>query len=192
MPTESAGPARAPRRLIAVVLALGVVIGIVGVAVFNFSLAATSTDEFCLGCHNHAIPYARHQLTVHYKNEFGVVPGCSDCHVQHDFLPKMQRKMEAAREVWGHFRGVIDTDEKYLAHQPEMKERELARFRSSDSATCRSCHNVERMDLEAQSPKARRDHAKLGQGKTCVDCHEDAGHAVASEEASKSGDSFDF
>ena len=65
MPTESAGPARAPRRLIAVVLALGVVIGIVGVAVFNFSLAATSTDEFCLGCHNHAIPYARHLSLIH-------------------------------------------------------------------------------------------------------------------------------
>ena len=192
MATESAGPMKTPRRLIAVILALGIVIGVGGVLVFNYSLAASSTDEFCLGCHNHAIPLAQHQLTPHYKNVFGVAPGCSDCHVQHDFLPKIQRKMAAAREVWGHLRGVIDTDEKYLAHQPEMKERELARFRASDSAPCRSCHNVERMDLEAQSPKARRDHAKLGQGKTCVDCHDDAGHAAASEESSESGDSFDF
>ena len=116
MTTKAADPGKPPRRLIVALLALGVVTGVVGVVVFNYSLAATSTDEFCLGCHNHAIPYAQHKLTLHYKNEFGVAPGCSDCHVQHDFLPKMQRKMEAAREVWGHLRGVIDTDEKYLAH----------------------------------------------------------------------------
>jgi cytochrome c-type protein NapC len=173
-------------------LVAGILTGIVGVAGFNWSLEATSSDEFCLSCHNHEIPYAQHKLTAHYSNKYGVVAGCSDCHIQHEFIPKMTRKVEAAREVWGHFRGIIDTDEKYLAHQPEMKEREMARFRASDSATCRSCHQVERMNLEKQSPKARRDHAKLDQGKTCVDCHDDAGHApiVAATEEAAGG--FDF
>ena len=74
-----------------------------------------------------------------------------------------------------------------------MKERELARFRASDSATCRSCHEVARMDLEAQSPKARREHAKLGGGgKTCVDCHEEAGHAALASAPTESEQSFDF
>lgn len=176
-------------------LAGGALVGAIGVIGFNWSLAATSTDEFCLSCHNHAIPYAAHQKTVHYTNEYGVTAGCSDCHIQHDFIPKMKRKIEASREVWGHLTGVIDTDEKYLAHQPVMKERELARFRESDSATCRSCHDVGRMDLAAQSPKARRAHEKLGQpgGKTCVDCHEDAGHAAPEvAEAEGEGESFDF
>ncbi|MBP9033344.1 MAG: NapC/NirT family cytochrome c [Pseudomonadales bacterium] len=174
-------------------LAAGVLLGVGGVLAFNTALEATSTDEFCLGCHNHAIPYRQHQLTAHYKNPYGVVAGCSDCHVQQEFLPKMTRKIEAAREVWGHLRGVIDTDEKYLAHQPEMKERELARFRASDSATCRSCHEVARMDLEAQSPKARREHAKLGSGgKTCVDCHEEAGHASLLADTPAADGGFDF
>jgi cytochrome c-type protein NapC len=172
-------------------LAAGALIGVVGVIAFNLTLAATSTEAFCLGCHNHAIPLAQHQLTVHYKNRTGVAPDCSGCHVQHEFLPKMKRKIEAAREVWGHLNGIIDTDEKYRAHQPEMRERELARFRASDSATCRSCHNPERMDPVKQSPKAQRDHAKLGQGKTCVDCHDDVGH-MAEAPAGEAEESFDL
>lgn len=172
-------------------LLAGVMLGGVGVVGFNFSLEATSSDEFCLSCHNHAIPLEQHKLTSHYRNRHGIAAGCSDCHVQHEFLPKMKRKIEAAREVWGHMRGVIDTEEKYRAHQPEMRERELARFRASNSATCRSCHSIERMDLAAQSAKGRRSHEKFGSDtKTCVDCHEDAGHAL--EETVTEGESFDF
>jgi len=179
------------RWSVAFLVGIGMLAGMVAVVGFNHSLEATSTDEFCLSCHNHAIPYADYQQTVHYKNEYGVSAGCADCHLQQEFLPKMKRKLEAAREVWGHVTGVIDTEEKYLAHRPMMKQRELARFHASDSATCRSCHDVERMALAQQSPKARRDHARLGEGKTCVDCHEDAGHAVVAE-ASGADDEFDF
>lgn len=174
-------------------LAGGVLLGVLGTVAFNTTLEATNTDEFCLGCHNHDIPQRQLEQTAHFTNRHGLVAGCSDCHVQHEFVPKMTRKIEAAREVWGHFRGVIDTDEKYLAHQPAMRERELARFRASDSATCRSCHDVARMDLEAQGPKARREHAKLAAGgKTCVDCHEDAGHAPLAAAAPAQEQDFDF
>jgi cytochrome c-type protein NapC len=173
-------------------LAAGALIGVAGVVAFNATLAATSTQEFCLSCHNHSIPLARYEHTVHARNRTGISPDCSGCHVQHEFLPKMKRKMEAAYEVWGHLRGVIDTEEKYLAHQPEMREREMARFRASDSATCRSCHNPAHMDPDKQTPKARRDHAKLGQGKTCVDCHEDAGHALDAAAADEDEESFDI
>lgn len=183
------------RRGAVALLAAGVVAGVVGWLGFDWTLHATSTDTFCLSCHNHEIPLRQLQQTVHYSNRHGVVAHCADCHIQREFLPKMQRKIEASREVWGHITGIIDTEEKYLAHQPEMKERELARFRASDSATCRSCHLVERMDLAAQPAKARRAHEKLGQpgGKTCVDCHEDAGHApLAVAAAEGEEESFDF
>ena len=181
-------------------LAAGVLLGVGGVLAFNTALEATSTDEFCLGCHNHAIPYRQHQLTAHYKNPYGVVAGCSDCHVQQEFLPKMTRKIEAAREVWGHLRGVIDTDEKYLAHQPEMKERELARFRASDSATCRSCHTLESMDLNAQDRiAARRHRSAMAEGKACIACHKalvhkrprapEAAPVAATQEKSAAGES---
>lgn len=174
-------------------LAAGALLGVAGVLALHTTLEATSTDAFCLSCHNHAIPDRQHQLTIHYRNPHGVVAGCADCHIQHEFVPKMTRKIEAAREVWGHFRGVIDTEEKYLAHQPVMRERELARFRASDSATCRSCHDVARMDLEAQGPKARREHAALAAGgKTCVDCHDDAGHAPLAVAGQAGEEGFDF
>ena len=49
------------------------------------------------------------------------------------------------------------------------------------------------MDLEAQSPKARREHARLGSGaKTCVDCHEEAGHAALAPATAEQEQSFDF
>ena len=85
--------------------------------------------------------------------------------------------MEAAREVWGHWTGLIDTPEKYAAHAPAMKAREIARIRANDSQECRNCHNPERMLLASQSAKAQNYHQAMEkQGKTCIDCHSGLAH----------------
>lgn len=159
-------------------LLAGVVVGVVGVVGFNFSLQATNTEAFCTSCHEmYAQPYQTVQQTAHYNNASGVRPTCSDCHVPHEFVPKMIRKVEAAREVWGHLIGKIDTEEKYREHLAEMKAREVARMRADDSASCRSCHDVQRMDLAAQSEKARYYHLAMAeQAKTCIDCHQGIAH----------------
>lgn len=159
-------------------LVIGVGVGAVGVVGFNFSLHATSTEAFCTSCHEmYAQPYQTVQRTAHFNNASGVRPTCSDCHVPHAFIPKMIRKVEAAREVWGSLIGKIDTPEKYMAHLDAMKAREIARMRGDDSAACRSCHDVQRMDFAAQSEKARYYHTALEeQGKTCIDCHQGIAH----------------
>lgn len=163
-------------------LAIGVIAGAGGLAATAWVFEATSTDEFCLSCHNHDITYQRYQTTSHYSNASGISATCADCHIPHDLVGKTGRKIAAIREVWGHVRGVIDTDEKYLAHREEMAERELERFYANDSANCRYCHNAERMDFDLQGSKAARKHAKMDESDTCVDCHDGIAHPEPDEE----------
>ena len=102
-----------PSHSILALVGIGLVIGVIGVIAFNATLHATSTEAFCISCHEmEANAYAQLQKTSHFNNTSGVRPTCSDCHVPQEFLPKMIRKVEAAREVWGTMTGIIDTPEK--------------------------------------------------------------------------------
>ena len=156
----------------------GIVLGIVGLLAFDYTMYATSTDEFCTSCHSmRDNSLAQLQTTVHFSNSSGISATCSDCHLPKEFVPKMVRKVEAAREVWGHWTGIIDTPEKYAAHAPAMKAREIARLKANASQECRNCHDSERMMLVAQSVKAQNYHRAMDrQGKTCIDCHAGLAH----------------
>ena len=159
----------------------GLVIGAAALATFNGVMYMTSTEEFCgSSCHEMSAPLASLQQTAHYSNSQGVGVSCADCHIPKEFVPKMVRKIEASREVWGHFTGLIDTPEKYAAHRPAMQARELERIRANDSQECRNCHSLQRMDFEAQSRSVRRYHRGMeSRGKTCIDCHEGIAHPDA-------------
>ena len=162
-------------------LTIGLALGVGAVVAFSLTMHATSTDEFCVSCHEQRDnSLVMLEKTHHFRNSSGNSAGCSDCHVPHEFVPKMIRKIQAAREVWGHFTGIIDTPEKYAAHAPHMKAKEIARIRANDSQECRNCHQVEQMDLSQQSAKARHFHqAMLGNGQTCIDCHAGLAHNLA-------------
>ena len=171
------------------VLLTGIGVGVLGMLGYDYAMTATSTDEFCTSCHEmESGAFALLQETTHFRNESGVRPGCSDCHVPAKGLPKIWRKIQASREVWGHMMGTIDTPEKYLAHAPVMKEREIARLKANDSQECRNCHEVDAMDFEQQSRMAKRSHGKMAvSGKTCIDCHEGLAHDSLAE-LHKTGD----
>lgn len=159
-------------------LLIGITIGCVATISFNTAMHLTNTETFCLSCHEmYDNPYAMLQNTSHFDNRLGVRPTCSSCHVPKEFGPKMIRKIQASREVWGHLLGTLDTPEKYAAHAPVMKEREIARMRANDSQECRNCHEVEHMKLSLQSEKAQEYHqAERNNGKTCIDCHAGIAH----------------
>lgn len=162
----------------AAVLLAGIGVGVLGMLGYDYAMTATGTDEFCTGCHEmESGPFALLKESTHFSNESGVRPGCSDCHLPATGLPKIWRKIQASREVWGHVMGTIDTPEKYLAHAPVMKAREIARLKANDSQECRNCHEVAAMDFEQQSRMAKRSHSKMPtSGKTCIDCHEGIAH----------------
>ena len=159
----------------------GLVLGVVAVATFDGLMYVTSTDEFCGGaCHEMSVPLESLQQTAHHRNSPGIAVACADCHIPREFVPKMIRKIEASREVWGHFTGLIDTPEKYAAHRPAMRERELQRMRDSDSRECRNCHSLEQMDFSLQERAVQRYHRGMeSRGKTCIDCHAGIAHPQA-------------
>ena len=162
-------------------LGIGIVLGVAALATFDGVMHATSTEDFCgSSCQEMSTPLQALRQTAHYSNAHGIGVSCADCHIPKEFGPKMLRKIEASREVWGHVTGLIDTPQKYAAHRPAMRERELNRLRASDSRECRNCHRVDRMDFAAQSRAVRRYHRDMeSRGKTCVDCHTEVAHPVA-------------
>lgn len=164
---------------------VGIVLGIAATLSFDGVMSATSTEEFCVSCHEMQRPLKQLQTTAHYSNVHGLSASCADCHIPRSFLPKMHRKVMASREVWGHLTGIIDTPEKYQAHLPTMRERELTRMRDNDSQECRDCHRLPRMEFEEQDRAVRRYHRAMAQrNKTCIDCHDDIAHPQASGQVS--------
>ena len=167
-------------------------LGIVGVfaAMFlaiggAYGLAATSTEQFCIGCHEmRDNPYKEYTGTIHDSNRFGVRAICTNCHVPHEPIPLIVRKMEATFEVIGHLRGIIDTKEKYEAHRSVMATRVWTQMLKNDSRECRNCHNFEKMKFAEQTEKAQARHAKAkAEGWTCIECH----FAIAHDEPDGDG-----
>ena len=170
---RQAYPNRRPITLAVLILLFCLVVGggLVGATAATVHL--TSTEQFCVSCHelrDNAL--AEFKDTIHDKNRTGVRAECADCHLPREFVPMMIRKVEAAREVWGHMTGYIDTKEKYEKHRHAMAVREWTRMKKNDSQECRNCHSPAAMDPEKQSETARARHAKAkAEGTTCIDCH---------------------
>ena len=128
---------------------------------FNTALELTNTEKFCLSCHEMADNvYPEYQQTVHYTNRSGVRATCPDCHVPHEWGPKMIRKIQASREVWGKLTGTIDTRDKFLAKRQQLAEHEQARMKANDSQECRNCHNYEYFDYMEQNRRSATMHQK--------------------------------
>jgi cytochrome c-type protein NapC len=162
------------------VLGLLVVGGIAGILFwggFHTALEATNTVGFCTSCHEMDTVYAEYKETIHYSNRSGVRAGCPDCHVPREWGPKILRKIEASKELWGKMTGFIDTPEKFEKHRTELAQHEWARMKANNSLACRNCHSVEGMSPDKQSEKAKSRHAKAkAEAMTCIDCHYGIAH----------------
>ncbi|MGY0218988.1 NapC/NirT family cytochrome c [Endozoicomonadaceae bacterium StTr2] len=158
----------------------GIVFGLASWGTFNWTMNATSTEEFCISCHElEQNAYAELQDTIHYSNSTGTRATCGDCHIPHDFVGKVLRKIEAAREVYGHFTGIIDTPEKYEEHRLAMAERVWDKMQANDSAACRHCHVNLETSLDNQYEWARVNHQKMiDENLTCIDCHQGIAHKL--------------
>ena len=159
-------------------LLLGGVGGVIFWGGFNTVVEATNTETFCIGCHemkNNV--YAEYKETIHYTNRTGVRAVCADCHVPKEWGPKMIRKVQATRELYGKLTGSIDTREKFEAKRLQLAEREWARMMANDSLECRNCHTLASMDVEKQKPRAKKSHELAARDKeTCIVCHKGIAH----------------
>ena len=140
---------RSPSKMaIGGVILLTIIGTIVGTNLFNAGMATTNTEQFCSDCHtNDVVP--EYQASIHFSNRSGVKAICSDCHVPHEFVPKMIRKMQASTEVYAHFTGKVDTQQKTVAQQMHALAQE-------QNKTCIDCHkgiahNLPHMEKVQQS-----------------------------------------
>ncbi|MDQ2091039.1 NapC/NirT family cytochrome c [Marimonas arenosa] len=166
-----------------ILLLVGIVIGIIFWGGFNTAMEATNTMGFCISCHEmRDTVYEEYKTTVHYKNASGVRAICSDCHVPHDWGPKVVRKIRATNELWHKVKGTIGTPEKFEAKRLELATHVWDTMKANDSRECRNCHSWEAMDFEHQSRRAREKMepvvlgTDLSEGETCIDCHKGVAH----------------
>lgn len=162
-------------------LIVGFVLGIIFWGSFNWAMEMTNTEEFCVSCHEmRENVYAEYEGTVHQVNSSGVRATCPDCHVPKEWTHKVIRKIQASRELYGHFvTGVIDTPEKFDEHRLYLASRVWTAMKATDSRECRNCHKFEYMDFTEQENRAAQNHQKaLDEGKTCIDCHQGIAHRL--------------
>ena len=138
----------------------------------------TNSTEFCISCHEmQTNNYTEYAETIHAKNRTGVQAGCADCHVPHDTMGMLKRKVFAANDVWHHLLGTIDTREKFEARRSELATSVWRHMKATDSQECRNCHNVKAMDTQLQGPTAIKQHKRMAtENKTCIDCHYGIAH----------------
>jgi cytochrome c-type protein NapC len=177
-------------------LLTGIIVGIILWGGFNWTLAMTNTEQFCISCHEmEDNVYKELQETVHWSNRTGVRATCPDCHVPKEWIHKIVRKIKASNEVYHKIMGTIDTPEKFESYRLTMALSEWKRMKSTDSRECRNCHNFGSMDMEKQESRSAERHDphvwEVQDGKTpsktCIDCHKGIAHHLPEgwEEAAK-------
>jgi cytochrome c-type protein NapC len=165
-------------RILEVEAVILMAIGALLVTGGKVSLDHTNTVEFCISCHEMKDNnYEEYSHTIHARNRTGVKAGCSDCHVPHEFLDTLLRKVGAANDVIQHFTGKIDTRAKFEEHRLEMAKAVWRRMKETDSRECRNCHDVKAMEAAMQGKTAQKQHEKMTSGeRTCIDCHYGIAH----------------
>lgn len=159
-------------------------VALVGATATDAFIKTTSTTEFCISCHEmEATVYQEYRKSIHYQNASGVRAACADCHIPHDWVTTLWRKLLAANDLYHHLAGTIDTTEKFEIHRLEMAKRVWASMKASDSRECRNCHSFDAMDLSKQRHRAIKQHRQgMSTSDTCIDCHKGIAHKPVHEE----------
>lgn len=98
---------RSPSRLaLGTLLLIGFIGGIIFWGGFNTGMEKANTEEFCISCHEmRNTVYEEYMETVHYNNRSGVRATCPDCHVPHEWGPKMIRKIKPVKSCMRRYLG---------------------------------------------------------------------------------------
>lgn len=165
------------------VLMIGVILGIIFWGGFNTAMEATNKEAFCISCHEMEVNvYEEYTDTIHYMNRTGVRATCPDCHVPKDWIHKVVRKVQATNELWHHFKGSVDTPEKFEEQRFRLAGNVWRTMKDTDSRECRNCHDFESMDYDKQETRSSDRHEEAEeQGLTCIDCHKGISHKLPAE-----------
>lgn len=143
-------------------------------------LEATSTTEFCVSCHTMEAAYEEYQGSVHFSNAKGIRAECKDCHIPEQGLDYWITKIRATKDLYHQFISEnISTPEKYELHRLAMAQTVWDQLVANDSATCRSCHSEDAMEMYSQSREAQKMHQYgIEHQQTCIECHKGVAHIL--------------
>lgn len=161
-------------------IAAAFAIGVVFWGGFNYVLALTNTEDFCISCHEmRDNVFQEYRQSVHFLNRTGVRASCPDCHVPRDWGHMMVRKVKATNELYHWLVGTIDTRQKFLDRRIHLARIVWRDMKKTDSRECRNCHQFDFMAMNEQpAPAAERHRRGQKQGKTCISCHIGIAHAL--------------
>src|SRR5678815_1842653 len=75
---------------------------------FNWAMEVANTESFCISCHEmRDNVYKELKDTIHFTNRSGVRATCPDCHVPHEWLHKVRRKIQASNELLHKVLGTV-------------------------------------------------------------------------------------
>ena len=156
--------------------ALVIVAVLVGGFAIEFSLEATTTDEFCVSCHEMEDNISgADEERLHLAGSGELHGSCADCHLPKPFLPRLRRKLRASAELYHHLLGTLDSPESFEARRLQMAQRVWSQMKHNDSVECRSCHDDLQTASEAENEIAREYHERADEnGVGCIDCHKGA------------------
>jgi cytochrome c-type protein NapC len=171
------------KRGVAGVLVIGIILGIIFWGGFNTAMEATNTEKFCISCHEMEVNvYEEYTDTIHYSNRTGVRATCPDCHVPKDWIHKVVRKVQATNELYHHFKGSVDTPEKFHAKRFQLAQNVWTSMKNTDSRECRNCHDYDSMNFDKQEGRSQTRHEEaFDVGLTCIDCHKGIAHSLPDE-----------
>ncbi|MDO5530623.1 NapC/NirT family cytochrome c [Sutterella sp.] len=169
---------------------VGIAIGIVFVGVLTSVVHWAGTEKFCGEfCHDMTVTYEAYKKGDHYRTDSGVTAGCSDCHLKNesnhfagpiDYTALLiDKAIAGSKSAWGFVRGTMNTPEKQVEKREEMATAVHQQMIDRNFATCRGCHDVERM-YDPKRPILAMLHKGMGPNAEkkvdCLACHPTAGH----------------
>jgi len=147
-----------PRRALLLAILTGVPLGL-GLFTFRYAegLSYFSTDpKACINCHIMNEEYDSWAKSGHHH-----VALCVDCHLPHEFIPKL---LEKARHGWNHSEAFTLQN----FHEPIQIGRKSAQ---TVQENCIRCHADFVHDITAMESQDPEDPV------SCVHCHKGVGHA---------------
>jgi cytochrome c nitrite reductase small subunit len=156
----------------AILIVMGVIIAFPLFSITYYTMARTSTPEFCASCHEIQFAYNTWKTSSHANNQQGFVADCMDCH-----LPAPQDTVDFFYAK--AFHGAKDVIMHFFLKEYDHEEQRQKAYAYFKNEQCEKCHrNLLYIPNKRGAMLAHRDvvYARPGYEKRCVDCHKNLVH----------------
>ncbi len=155
-----------------ILVCVGVAIGFPIFSASYYTMARTSTPEFCASCHEIQFAYNTWKTSSHVNNAHGFTADCMDCHLpapQDTFNFFYAKTFHGLKDIFAHF-----TMDEY-----DHKENREKAYKSIKNEQCMKCHrNLLYIPNKRGAMLAHKTalFPMEGYEKQCTDCHRDLVH----------------